>query len=518
MRNTAFRPVSCRVEISPQDRLNGSAKNPRLLCFPRGRFHGRGPKFTTRSLALLGLVVAGLGSSGCNQDHETADAKKSPAPKSAEPLKAVVATATLESWPTVVRCQGSLVADDQTVLGSRVAGLVRDTLVDVGDQVEPGQTMVALDDSEFKLQLAAAEAALMQARALLGLKPGEPVTKLDPTKAPPVREARAVFEEAQSRRERWEGLRRQNAVTEEEVQTLISAERVAEARFASALNGVNSSIAQIAVRAAEVDLIAQRIRDAHITAPFAGSIQQRFVAPGTFVQIGSPLVNVVRLQSLRFRGTAPERQATALQVGQSLRLSIETINQPIEAKVTRINPSLDMSSRSLTFEALIDNSAGQLRAGLFAEAEVVINPSAKAVVVNESALVEFAGAQKIWKVVDGMAQEQVVRPGRRSNRLVEILEGLNPGDKIIVNGASGRIAKVITEETDGKTNQTALTITPTPVQQSRLSNERAAASPISAEPATGNPGSTTADSKQESVDSPKVKIEADASAGSQNAG
>ncbi len=394
----------------------------------------------THCLAAATLLLVGLlGCHSTTKPQNPVSEVEQPVP----PLEAHVHTVALQTWPTVVRCQGSLVADDQTILGSRVAGLVRETLVDVGDQVKPGQTLVALDDSEFKLQLAAAEAALLQARALIGLKPDDPVSKLDPQNAPPVREARATWDDTKGRRERWQRLRSQNAVTEEELQTLVAAEKVAEAKLASAINGVNSNIAQVAVRSAEVDQAKQRIRDANIVAPFAGAIQQRMVAAGTFVQIGTPLLNVVRLDVLRFRGSVPERLATQLQIGQYVRLDIESIDQPVEAKITRINPALDMASRSLTFEALVDNERGLLRPGLFAEAQVTLDPNAQAVVVAASSLVEFAGAQKVWKIVGGVAKEQLVRPGRRSDGQVEIIEGLSPGEQILVDGSIGRVAEVI---------------------------------------------------------------------------
>lgn len=395
--------------------------------------------FRTTFLAIATLAVGGL--AGCHKSPGPASAPE--AAKPPEPIEAEVVTVALETWPSIVRCQGSLVADDQTILGSRVAGLVRETLVDVGDHVKPGQTLVALDDSEFKLQLAAAEAALLQARALIGLKPGDPVSKLDPQNAPPVREARATWDDTKGRSERWQRLRSQNAVTEEELQALIAAEKVAEARLASAINGVNSNIAQVAVRSAEVDQAKQRLRDANILAPFAGAVQQRMIAAGTFVQIGTPLLTLVRLDVLRFRGSVPERLATQLKIGQNVRLSIESIAEPVDAKITRINPALDMASRSLTFEALLDNKEGELRPGLFAEAQLTIDPAAQAVVVAGSSLVEFAGAQKVWRVVDGSAKEQMVRPGRRSEGLVEIVEGLTAGDQILINGSLGRVAKVV---------------------------------------------------------------------------
>lgn len=382
-----------------------------------------------------------IGLAGCHGTPGPVDASKQ-TPVEPEPIQAAIKTVALQTWPTLVRCQGSLVADDQTILGSRVAGLVRETLVDIGDRVKPNQALVVLDDSEFKLQLAAAEAALLQARALIGLKPGDPVSKLDPLNAPPVREARATWEDTKGRLDRWQRLRSQNAVTEEELQTLVAAEKVAEARLASATNGVNSNIAQIAVRSAEVDQAKQRIQDAHIMAPFAGAVGQRMVAAGTFVQIGTPLVTIVRMDVLRFRGSVPERLATQLRIGQSVRLSIESIEEPVEASITRISPALDMASRSLTFEALLDNQSGTLRPGLFAEAQITLDPEARAIVVDQSSLVEFAGAQKVWLVVNGSAKEQMVRPGRRVNGLVEILDGLKEGDQLLLDGSLGRVAKV----------------------------------------------------------------------------
>src|SRR5690606_2333426 len=90
----------------------------------------------------------------------------------------------------------------------------------------------------------------------------------------------------------------------------------------------------------------------------------------------------------------------------------------------------------------IDNSDGALRAGLFAEAQVVLNPTARALVIPQSALHEFAGAEKVWKVVDGTAAEQVVRTGRRRDGRVEVIEGLSPGDVILLDASVGRVARI----------------------------------------------------------------------------
>ena len=73
-------------------------------------------------------------------------------------------------------------------------------------------------------------------------------------------------------------------------------------------------------------------------------------------------------------------------------------------------------SRSLAFEVLVDNRDGQLRTGLFGEAEVVVDPAAQSLVIPRAAILEFAGAEKVWKIIDGMAKEQIVRTARHSDR------------------------------------------------------------------------------------------------------
>ncbi|HEX5103374.1 MAG TPA: efflux RND transporter periplasmic adaptor subunit, partial [Pirellulaceae bacterium] len=295
---------------------------------------------------------------------------------------------------------------------------------------------------EFKLQVALAEAQLTQARSALGMKDSDLVDQLNPLGAPPVREARAVLDEAHTRTERLRPLRERNAVTEEVFDAAVAAEQVAEARYTSAYNSVLEKIAQIRVRAAELALAKQRLIDAVILAPFEGFVHQRHVSPGSYVQIGDPVVTLVRTSTLRFQGTLPERHALRLAVGQEVRLAIESIPEPRIAKITRISPVIAEQSRSLMFEAAVDNVDGSLQTGLFAEAEVIVDPQAQSIAIPLSAVVEFAGAEKVWKLVDGIAQEQIVETARRGSDAVEIVSGLEKGDTILLRAAEGRIAHV----------------------------------------------------------------------------
>ena len=158
-----------------------------------------------------------------------------------------------------------------------------------------------------------------------------------------------------------------------------------------------------------------------LKAPFAGIVKSTTSHRGSYVNVGDAVVTLVRTDPLRFRAVGvPERSSTRLQVGQSVRISIEGESTPVEATISRISPSLDLASRSLTIEADIKNSDGRFRTGLFAEAEIVIDPQQRALAVPESSIVHFAGVERY-------RSSGVTRPlGTRSNRTTARRPGRNP--------------------------------------------------------------------------------------------
>ena len=406
---------------------------PACVCRPTGS--------RLASVAVLAGLIA-LTLSGCGSGHSADPAPVAKAEP--EPIRTEVLLVKSASWPAVVRTQGSLIADEVTIVGAKVAGRVDEVDVDLGDVLTAGTPLATLNQADFRLQVSLAESQLMQARAALGLRPSDPVESLNASNAPPVREAKAVWDETQTRVERLRQLqqRARNAVTQEELDQVVAAEGAAEARHAAAINAVHEKIALIGVRASELAVSQQRLADTLVVAPFDGLVEERHVARGTFVQIGDPIVTLVKTSILRYRGSMPERHAHRLQLGQQVTLSIEGSERPRAAKVTRISPTVDESSRSLVFEAAVENSAGDLRTGLFAEAEVIVDPAAQSLIIPKSAVIEFAGAEKVWKVVDGKAQEQVVRTARRGEHGLEVVEGLAAGEMILNKAVEGRVARV----------------------------------------------------------------------------
>jgi RND family efflux transporter MFP subunit len=373
-----------------------------------------------------------------------------PVPETSEPeletIQAAVVEVQMQPWPSIVRSQGNMVADEQTVVGSKVAGRVAKVLVDIGSAVEAGDPIVILEENEFRLQVAQFEAQLLQARSAVGLSPDAPLESLEPSNSPPVRQEKALLDEAKSNLQRATNLKRENAISQGEFDAVAAAERVAEARYAASLNSVREKIALIGVREADLALANQQLDETTIRAPMRGIVASRNVAPGTFLAIGQTVASIVRTDPLRFRGTVPERYAQSLAIGQPVTLKIESIPEPRNTEILRISPTLDQRSRALGFEAEIENSGDiSLRGGLFAEAQIVVDSDATAMAVPITSVTEFAGAQNVWRVEDGIARQREVLCGPVRDGMRQIISGLEIGDKILLNAVAGRVARVISD-------------------------------------------------------------------------
>ncbi len=344
-------------------------------------------------------------------------------------------------WPKLVKSQGTLIADEVTTVGAKVSGRITEVPVDLGDIACQDDVLVQLDPKEFQLLAEQADAQLLQARSAVGLKPGDPTDGLNPDNAPPVRETRAVWDEAKKAVDRIRQLSNRDAISMADLDLAESAERVASARFSSAQNGVREKIALIAVQSALRDLAHQRLSETSVRAPFQGAIESRLVARGTYVQAGQPLMSIAKTTVLRFRGSVPERFAQQLRIGQQIELTFDLSDQVRTVTISRISPSLDQVNRSLVFEASVDNQDGTLRSGLFAEGVIRIDVEAKAIVIPTSALIRFAGVDKVWKIVDGKLKEQVVGLGRQKADMIEIRSGLSSGDQLLLEGNVGKIGR-----------------------------------------------------------------------------
>ena len=192
-----------------------------------------------RMLSGLSLIAAALIPLGCQESPAPASAPPSEAQR--QPPRPVRVAPAMEAMvDRRVSATGTLAADEQVVLGTKVAGRIGELLVDLGSRVRRDQTVARLDPTDAQLRVDQAVAALQQARARLGLSPGGTDDRVDPEQTSLVRQARAVLDEARLTKERTDRLWRQELIAQAQVDTAVSALGVAEARYQDAIEEVRN--------------------------------------------------------------------------------------------------------------------------------------------------------------------------------------------------------------------------------------------------------------------------------------
>jgi RND family efflux transporter MFP subunit len=259
----------------------------------------------------------------------------------------------------------------------------------------------------------------------------------------------ALVNEAQSNVERAQSLITTRAITQGEYETLVALLKAAQARYKTALNSVGEQVSLITVRRKELALAQQALKDSQIVAPFAGVVGDRRVSPGEYVQAGQAVVTLVRADRLRFTAGVPESRAAAVHGGQRIEVYVGgSDGPPLVATISRISPTVLQSNRSVLMQADVVNPELKLQAGLFGEADVVVDANARAIVVPVSAVSRFAGVEKVWIVSDGIAKQQTVRTGRRDQDRVEIVDGIAAGAVLVRDATEGRDGPILATQTE----------------------------------------------------------------------
>ena len=344
-----------------------------------------------------------------------------------------VVPAAEESLVRSIAVTGTLAAEEQVVLSMKVTGRLNELLVDLGSHVTQGQTLARLVPTDFNLRVNQSRAALLQARARLGLPPDGQDDAITPENTAIVREARAVLDEAKLTNDRAQTFVKEGIGTKADQDRAYASLKVAESRYQDALEEVSNRQAVLQQRRSELELAEQAVRDSSLTAPLDGMVRERHATAGQYLAAGTPVVTVVRMHPLRLRLAVPERAAPSVRMKQDVRVVVEGDQTVHNGRVARVSPAIDESSRTLMVEAEVPNQKGLLRPGSFANAEIVLQAQEKAVVVPASALVTFAGVDKVLVVKDGKSHELRVTTGRREGDRVEIVSGLGAGEQVIVD-------------------------------------------------------------------------------------
>jgi RND family efflux transporter MFP subunit len=389
-------------------------------------------KSRTTALALLSLIVLlTFGSLACKSDYPASGKAASPDNKTQPRQVKTVKVAEMPIGQTVT-VNGTLAAYDHTTLSIKVPGRLQTISIDLGSVVHKGQIIAQVEQQDYKLRVQQAEAALAQARARLGLSPDGADDRVTAEETGTVRQAKAVLEDAKLKRDRALRLMQQGVIPRADYDTADSDYKVAVSRYQDGLEEIRNRQGLLAQRRSELALAKQQLADTIVYAPLEGVVQEKKASVGEYLAAGAPVVDIVRIDPLRLQVNVPERESHSIRNGQSVRVTVEGDPDSYLGYVKRLSPTISEQNRVLAVEADVRNN-GRLRPGAFVKAEIVTDQTSTAVTVPNTAIVTFAGIEKVIVVESGKAVEKTVTTGRRGSDWIEIKAGINVGQNVIVD-------------------------------------------------------------------------------------
>ncbi|HQR65969.1 MAG TPA: efflux RND transporter periplasmic adaptor subunit [Thermoanaerobaculia bacterium] len=354
--------------------------------------------------------------------------KKPPAEK---PRTVRLVPAARRPLPKSITAVGTLAAEDKAELSFKVPGRLEKLFVDIGSSVVAGAVLARLEREEYAYRVEGARAALLQARARLGLPPDGAGDEVEAESTAVVRQNRARMEQAKAELVRSQSLLDQGLLSRSAFDVAEANFKVADSQYNDSLEEVNNRRGILLQRRSDLAIAEQQLRDTSLVAPFSGGVQARRANLGEYVLAGAPVLSLVKTSPIRLRLEIPEREARYVAKGLPVTVRREGDTGAFTGTVARISPALEESNRSLIVEAEIPNPNGALRPGAFVRAEIVSDAGGPALVVPSSSVVVFAGIEKVVTVREKKALERPVVTGRRTPEAIEIVSGLADGDLVV---------------------------------------------------------------------------------------
>src|SRR5215467_2394819 len=387
---------------------------------------------SSRSIFLYSVIsLLVLFGSSCVRDTSGKSQNGKPGASASKP-KVKIVPVEQRQQRRMVEAVGSLFAYDEVTVSSEAEGRVEEVLVDVGDRVGKGQSLARVSPVEFQLTVEQQQAALRQARARLGLGENDGELK-DARQAAEVKKAAADLTDAELKYKRAQSLLETGVIPRQQYDEAESRYKAAEAAYDLAAQQVENMRASMRQTQATLNLANKRLRDTQIRAPFAGHVKARDVTTGQYLKIQTPVMTIVNIDPLRARLSVPEKMSPWVRVGRDVKLSLEAFpGREFTGRISRINPSVDEKNRTFEIEALVANRGAELKPGSFVKATIQSDKVDSILAIPYNAAAYLFGAYKVFVIQDKTIKEREVKLGDRLGDLVEIIEGLQAGEKIAI--------------------------------------------------------------------------------------
>lgn len=350
-----------------------------------------------------------------------------------------VAIAELSPLDTATTYTGTTRPGRDVVLRSQVEGQILSLGVDVGDGVNQGQILGQVDPVVLRTDLIQAESELAARRS-------EVVQAQSQVNAArtAVEEARLNLQQAESDAQRLESLLADGAIAAQAAEQARTAARTArqvlqstQAQVSTAQQGVAAAQGRVQAQGALVQQARARLEYAVIRAPLTGVVLERFTETGNLVQTGDDVLRLGDLSQLKILVELSEKDLGGIEPGQTASIQLDASpGRSLTAQVSRISPAA-AAARLVPVELVMANPNGQLGSGLLARVQFQ-RPASDRLVIPQSALGgedegRISTRQGTVFVVSGdQVEERSVELGDRRSGRIEIISGLQPGERYVV--------------------------------------------------------------------------------------
>ena len=324
---------------------------------------------------LISFPIISLIISGCNGDYKDRSAGAAVKPITVGGM--IIRQEVLENN---ILASGNIIANEEVELRSELPGRIVAINFDEGSHVNIGSLLMKIDDRELQAQLKKLQVDEKQARDDLFRK-----------------------------------------------EKLLELKAVSQEEYDKAFNTLGITLAQ-------AELIRTQISKTEIYAPFSGLIGLRQVSPGGFVSSSTLVARLQQTDPIKIDFAIPEKYRMKVQKGTRIKFLVEGNDSSFSGNVYAIEPKIDPATRNVSLRATCPNPNGILIPGSFAKVEIQLDNIRDALVIPSEAIIPMMNGEKVFVCRNGKASSRIIRTGIRTEREVQVTEGLTPGDTLIITG------------------------------------------------------------------------------------
>ncbi len=343
-------------------------------------------------VVIIALLAAWIMSNG--RPDEAAEPEQGT--ETAQAVWVETTPAVMQDIETFITETGSTIPTQFAVVSSEVSGKIIKMDKDVGDFINVNETIASIDDELATLAVDQANAQLINTRA--------------------------TFEKAKKDLDRYKILLDQAEVSEGEYENIKLQYELANSANLNAEASLKSALRQL--------------RNTKIKNSFSGQVAERHVQEGDMVSIGTPIVKIVDISAVKVKINISEKDVVKLGSKAEAAVEIDAFpGRSFKGRIHSVSPEGRMDTHTFPVEIIVPNTPDHiLKSGMVARVLIRSDVLEDAVVIPAIAVIERYGRYYVYVAGDGTAEEKQVTLGVEKGTEVQILSGVEPGDKIITAG------------------------------------------------------------------------------------